>query len=89
MPVGAGVVHFVVDGADGCRTLLPAWMTEARAAALPMADIPRLSLSALRDPALSCPRALPTLLNVDSSDSYGGQRCKGTSGAIGSNSIFR
>ncbi len=51
VPVGAGVVHFVVDGADGCRTLLPAWMTEARAAALPMADIPRLSLSALRDPA--------------------------------------
>ena len=62
--VHAGVVHFVVDGADGCRILLPAWMTEARAAALPMVDIPRLSLSALRD-LRDLIRALRTLLNVD------------------------
>src|SRR5271155_2061533 len=48
----AGLVHFVVDGPDGCRALLPAWMTESHAATLPIVAIPRLSLSvfsALRD----------------------------------------
>jgi hypothetical protein len=42
-------VHFVIEQPDGCRVLLPAWMTETYAAALPMVQVPRLSLVSLRE----------------------------------------
>ena len=42
-------VHFVIEQPDGCRVLLPAWMTETSAAAMPMVEVPRLSLDALRE----------------------------------------
>src|SRR6266403_1203211 len=44
----AGLVHFVIEGPDECRVLLPAWMTETFAATLPMVEVPRPSLDALR-----------------------------------------
>ena len=47
--VHAGLVHLVIEGQDGCRTLLPAWMTSAQAAALPMVETPQLSLPVLRE----------------------------------------
>lgn len=42
-------VHYVIEQPDGCRVLLPAWMTETSAAAMPMVEVPRLSLDALRE----------------------------------------
>ena len=47
--VYAGVAHFVVELPDGGRLLLPAWMTEAGAAAPPMVATPQLSLTCLRE----------------------------------------
>ena len=44
----AGDAHFVVELPDGVRLMLPAWMTEAYAATLPMMAAPRLSLACLR-----------------------------------------
>ena len=46
--VYADRVHFVIDQADGSRALLPEWMTEPWAAALPVVDVPRLPLEALQ-----------------------------------------
>jgi hypothetical protein len=31
----------VIEQPDGCRVLLPAWMTESSAAILPMVAVPR------------------------------------------------
>ena len=45
----AGVLHFVIDSADGTRGLLPEWMTNPTAAKLPLVEAARLSLAALRD----------------------------------------
>jgi len=42
-------LHFVIEQPDGCRVLLPAWMTESSAAALPMVEVPRLTLDSLRE----------------------------------------
>ena len=42
-------LHFVIEQPDGCRVLLPAWMTENSAATLPMVAAPRVSLDALRE----------------------------------------
>src|ERR1700676_1418457 len=42
-------LHFVIEQPDGCRVLLPAWMTESSAATLPMVAVPRLSLDSLRE----------------------------------------
>jgi hypothetical protein len=42
-------VHFVIEQSDGCRALLPAWMTESHAASLPTVEVPRLSLDSLRE----------------------------------------
>ncbi len=47
--VHGGLVHFASEGPDGCRALLPAWMTEPGAAALSVVEMPRLSLDALRE----------------------------------------
>lgn len=45
----ADIPHFVVQGPDNCRALLPAWMAESHAAALPFVDgAPRLSIDALQ-----------------------------------------
>src|SRR6266853_4498159 len=44
-----GGLHFVIEQPDGCRVLLPAWMTEIGAAALPIVEVPRLSLDSLRE----------------------------------------
>ena len=40
--------HFVIDAPDNYRILLPAWMTEPWAATLPLLEVPRLSIDALR-----------------------------------------
>ena len=47
--VHGGRLHFVIEQPDGCRILLPAWMTESRAAAQPMVEVPRISLASLRE----------------------------------------
>lgn len=47
--VHAGRIHFVIEQPDGCRVLLPAWMSESWAATLPTIEVPRLSLDALRE----------------------------------------
>ena len=47
--VHGGRLHFVIEQPNGCRVLLPAWMTESCAAALPMVEAPRLSLASLRE----------------------------------------
>jgi len=39
--------HYVVEGPDKCRILLPAWMTDPRASSLQMVETPRLSIDAL------------------------------------------
>src|SRR5437763_17055170 len=44
-----GRLHFAIEQPDGCRVLLPAWMTKSCAAALPMVELPRLSLNSLRE----------------------------------------
>lgn len=44
-----GVLHFVIDSADGTRGLLPEWMTEPHAAALQLVESATLSFAALRD----------------------------------------
>lgn len=41
--------HFVIEESDGCRVLLPAWMTESHAASLPTVEVPQLSLDSLRE----------------------------------------
>jgi len=43
-----GASHFHVCGPDHHGLLLPGWMTEPSAAALPVVDMPRLPLDALR-----------------------------------------
>jgi hypothetical protein len=45
----AGMLHFVIDSADGTRGLLPEWMTEPEAAELPLVASATLSVAALRD----------------------------------------
>jgi hypothetical protein len=45
----AGVLHFVIDLADGTRGLLPEWMADPNAAKLPLVEAATLSLSALRN----------------------------------------
>src|SRR3984893_314260 len=47
--VHGGLIHFVIEQTNGCRVLVPAWMTESGAAALPMVEAPRLSLASLRE----------------------------------------
>src|ERR1700674_1722620 len=47
--VHGGLIHFVIEQTNGCRVLVPAWMTEGGAAALPMVEAPRLSLASLRE----------------------------------------
>ena len=47
--VHGGRVHFAIEQTNGCRVLLPAWMTESGAAALPMVKVPRLTLASLRE----------------------------------------
>jgi len=44
----AGQVHYSIEGPDKHPVLLPAWMTESSAAALPIVEAPRLPLDALR-----------------------------------------
>ena len=84
----AGLVHFVIEGPDGCRALLPAWMTETLAATLPIVDVPRLSLDALR--AL---RGIVEALRISSSPSSGTEsderRRDGTGMRDGGNTISR
>jgi len=43
-----GSMHFAIDQPDGTRGLLPAWMTEPWAQQLPVTEVPRLALEALR-----------------------------------------
>jgi hypothetical protein len=45
----AGVLHFVIDLADGTRGLLPEWMADQNAAKFPLVEAVTLSLAALRD----------------------------------------
>jgi hypothetical protein len=45
----AGMLHFVIDTADGTRGLLPEWMTDPEAAELPIVASATLSVAALRD----------------------------------------
>ncbi len=47
--VHGGRLHFAIEQTNGCRVLVPAWMTESGAAALPMVKAPRLSLASLRE----------------------------------------
>src|ERR1700674_5958491 len=47
--VHGGLIHFVIEQTNGCRVLVPAWMTESGAAALTMVEAPRLSLASLRE----------------------------------------
>ena len=47
--VHGGRVHFAIEQTNGCRVLLPAWMTKSGAAALPMVEFPRLTLASLRE----------------------------------------
>src|ERR1700693_3246969 len=47
--IHGGLIHFVIEQTKGCRVLVPAWMTESGAAALPMVEAPRLSLASLRE----------------------------------------
>src|SRR5262252_9390556 len=42
-------LHFSTEQTNGCRVLVPAWMTENGAAALPMVEVPRLPLASLRE----------------------------------------
>ncbi|MFG3591486.1 hypothetical protein [Bradyrhizobium sp. RDI18] len=42
-------MQFLIEQSDGCRVLLPAWMTESHAASLPTVEVPRLSLDSLRE----------------------------------------
>src|SRR5262249_8130172 len=44
----AHVPHFVIQGPDGCRALLPVWMTEHCASSLSLVEPPRLSIDALQ-----------------------------------------
>src|SRR6516165_10536667 len=44
----AGQVYYSIEGPDKHPVLLPAWMTESSAAALPIVEAPRLPLDALR-----------------------------------------
>jgi len=44
----ADLLHFVINDPNGCRTMLPAWMTESWAAALPLVKDPRLPIDAIR-----------------------------------------
>jgi hypothetical protein len=44
----AGILHLVVDAADGTRGLLPEWMTEPNAASLPLVETPTLPVAALQ-----------------------------------------
>jgi hypothetical protein len=39
----------MIEQPDGCRVLLPAWMTESWAASLPTVEVPRLSMDSLRE----------------------------------------
>jgi hypothetical protein len=43
-----GALHFIVDCADGTRSLLPQWMTEPSAASLPLVEIPTLPVAVLK-----------------------------------------
>src|SRR6202049_3048845 len=47
--VHGGLIHFAIEQTNGCRVLVPAWMTGSGAAALPMVEAPRLSLASLRE----------------------------------------
>lgn len=47
--IHGGRLHYAIEQTNGCRVLLPAWMTESGAAALPMVEVPRLSLASLRE----------------------------------------
>ncbi|MBV9062524.1 MAG: hypothetical protein JOY77_06305 [Alphaproteobacteria bacterium] len=40
-------LHFVVEGPDNRRLLLPAWMTDVSAGVFPTVTVPRLSIDAL------------------------------------------
>src|SRR5438132_10253494 len=44
----AGQVHYSIQAPDQHPVLLPAWMTESPAAALPIVEVPRLPLDPLR-----------------------------------------
>jgi hypothetical protein len=44
----SGLLHFVVDSADGTRCLLPEWMTLLSAARLPIVETATVSIAALR-----------------------------------------
>src|ERR1700730_15611646 len=47
--IHGGRLHYAIEQTNACRVLLPAWMTESGAAALPMVEVPRLSLASLRE----------------------------------------
>src|ERR1700730_1561134 len=47
--IRGGRLHYAIEQTNGCRVLLPAWMTESGAATLPMVEVPRLSLASLRE----------------------------------------
>ena len=46
--VHADQLHYVIEDPDGCRLLLPAWMSETFAADMPTVEAPRLRPDALR-----------------------------------------
>lgn len=68
--------HFVVEGPDNGRLLLPAWMTEPAAGALPTVAIPRLSIDAL----LALRRLIDTQLSITRSQTI--RACKEDDGSI-------
>ena len=65
----AHVPHFVIQGPDGCRALLPVWMTEHCAASLSLVEPPRLSIDALQ--------ALCRLINAQASSLSSAMSLKG------------
>src|SRR5208337_763559 len=80
--VHAGDAHFVVELPNGVRLLLPAWMTEVEAAALPMMAAPRLTLACLRELRglvdLQNVSSLPTDEAIRSGGGDDGAACPGT-----------
>src|SRR6202030_481331 len=71
----AGMAHFVIDSADGTRSLLPKWMTESHAASLPLVESATLSLQALQDLRATidgCPLSSASVNSTQEIDNHGG-----------------
>ena len=69
--------HFVVEGPDNGRLLLPAWMTESAAGVFPTVAVPRLPIDAL----LALRRLIDAQPSSARSQTIRGA-CKGDDGAI-------